>query len=203
MGRAITSYVRSGTGGSRRASRRMGSSRVAARGLLGIVRDYQQLGPEQTLRQLNLDGLASQPAADVFVALLEFVCPPGGAVDEGIARQAMVETIADMAESGVGTFDTLTREQLNDMFLDFIVRSIEGRVMADMGGRGISLPDDIAAVERMQGQLHDFVSGATRGQLTERLDGVANLSDRDIEVKVDQIYEAAFDLIAAAGEDAE
>uniref|UniRef100_UPI001ABC4D1E Qat anti-phage system associated protein QatB n=8 Tax=Pseudomonas aeruginosa TaxID=287 RepID=UPI001ABC4D1E len=203
LGRAMASYIRSGTGGARRASRRMGSSQVAARGILGIVRDIQQLGPEQLLRQLNLGNLAGQPAADVFVALMEFICPPGGAVDEGIARQAMVETIADMADAGVGSFDTLTREQLNDVFLDFIVHSIEGRVMADMGGRGITLPNDVAAVEHMQDQLHDFVSGATRGQLAGRLDGVANLSDRDIEVKVNQIYETAFDLIAAAGEEAE
>lgn len=53
----MASYVRSGTGGARRASRRMGSSQVAARGILGIVRDIQQLGPEQTLRQLNLGNL--------------------------------------------------------------------------------------------------------------------------------------------------
>lgn len=203
LGKAMASYVRSGTGGARRASRRMGSSQVAARGLLGIVRDIQQVGPEQALRQLNLGGLAGQPAADVFVALLEFICPPGGTVDEGIARQAMVETIADMAEAGVGTFDTLTREQLNDVFLDFVVRSIEGRVIADLGGRGITLPDDVAAVENMQEQLHDFVSGATRGHLAGRLDGIAGLSDRDIDERVNQIYEAAFDLIAVAGEEVE
>lgn len=203
LGRAMSSYVRGGTGGARRASRRMGSSQVAARGILGIVRDIQQVGPEQALRQLNLGNLAGQPATDVFVALMEFICPPGGAVDEGIARRAMVETIADMADAGVGSFDTLSHEQLNDVFLDFVVHSIEGRVMADMGGRGITLPDDVAAVEYMQDQLHDFVSGATRGQLAGRLDGIANLSDRDIEVKVNQIYEAAFDLIAVAGEEAE
>lgn len=203
LGRAMAGYVRSGTGSARRASRRMGSSQVAARGLLGLVRNFQQLGPTQTLRQLNLDGFVGQPATDVFVALLEFICPPGGTVDEGIARQAMVETIADMAEAGVGSFDTLTREQLDGVFLDFIVRSIEGRVMADMGGRGITLPDDVAAVERMQDQLHDFVSGATRGHLAEQLNGIANMSDSDIEIKVNQIYEAAFDLIAVAGEGAQ
>lgn len=64
-------------------------------------------GAAETLRQLNLPGLAGRPAADVFVAILEFVCPPGGAVDEAIARQAMLETIGDMAEAGIGSFDTL------------------------------------------------------------------------------------------------
>lgn len=200
LGSALSNYVRNGTGGARRAARRMGSSRAAAGGLLGVVRDFQRLGPTETLRQLNLAGLAAQPAADVFVAILEFICPPGGAVDDAIARQAMLETIGDLAEAGLGSFDTLTPQQLQDVFLDFVSRSIEGRVMADLGGRGIKLPDDVTAVESAQGQLHDFVEGATRGQLAGRLDGLERLSDRDIENVVNQIYEAAFELIAVAGE---
>ncbi|WP_343309668.1 MULTISPECIES: Qat anti-phage system associated protein QatB [Serratia] len=199
----MSSYVRGGNGGARRASRRMGSSQAAARGLLGIVRDIQSQGAAQTLRQLNLGGLAGQPAADVFVSLVEFLCPPGGSVDEGIARHAMMETITDMAEAGLGSFDTLSREQLNDMFLNFIAHSIEGRVIADLGHRGVQVSNDIAAVEHMQDELHDFISGATRGQLAGRLEGIVSLSDRDIEQRVNQIYEAAFNLIAIAGEDVE
>lgn len=200
LGSALSSYVRGGTGGARRAARRMGSSRAVAGGLLGVVHDFQRLGPAETLRQLNLVGLAAQPAADVFVAILEFICPPGGAVDDAIARQAMLETVGDLAEAGVGSFDTLTPKQLQDVFLDFISRSIEGRVMADLGGRGITLPEDIAAVESAQAQLHDFIEGATRGQLARRLEGLERLSDRDIENVVNQIYETAFELIAVAGE---
>jgi len=200
LGSALSGYVRSGTGGARRAARRMGSSRATASGLLGVVRDFHRLGPTETLRQLNLAAMATQPAADVFVAILEFICPPGGGVDDAIARQAMLETIGDLAESGVGSFDTLTPQQLQDVFLDFISRSIEGRVMADLGGRGITLPDDIAAVESAQAQLHDFVEGATRGQLAGRLDSLERLSDRDIESVVNQIYETAFELVAVAGE---
>lgn len=200
LGAALSNYVRSGTGGARRAARRMGSSRAAGARLLGVVRDFQTLGPAETLRQLNLPGLAGRPAIDVFVAILEFVCPPGGAVDEAIARQAMLETIGDMAEAGVGSFDTLTADQMREFFLDFIARSIEGRVMADLGGRGITLPDDVAAVESAQAQLHDFVTGCTRGEISGRLDGVERMSDRDIAGVVDQIYEAAFELVAAAGE---
>ncbi len=200
LGSALSNYVRNGIGGARRAARRMGSSRATARGLLGIVRDFQRLGPAETLRQINLTGLAGRPAADVFVAILEFVCPPGGAVDEAIARQAMLETIGDMAEAGVGNFETLTAAQMQEFFLDFVARSIEGRVIADIGGRGITLPDDVAAVESAQAQLHDFVTGCTRGELSGRLDSVEHLSDRDIEVVVNHIYEAAFELVAVAGE---
>ena len=200
LGKALSNYVRTGTGGSQRAARRMGSSRVTAQRLLGVIRDFQRGGPVEALSQFNLSTFAGHSAADVFTAILEFVCPPGGSVDEAIARQAMMESIGDMAEAGIGSFDTLTPEQRQDFFLDFVAYSIEGRVMSDIGSRGIMLPDDIAAVENAQIQLHDFVTGATRGQLSGRLSSVGSLSDRDIETVVKQIYEIAFELVALAGE---
>lgn len=200
LGSALSNYVRHGTGGAGRASRRMATSRAVGVGLLGIARNVQQFGAAETLRQLNIPVLSGQPATDVFLAILDFVCPPGGALDEAIARQAMLETIGDLADLGVGNFDTMTPDQMNEFFLDFVSRSIEGRVMADLGARGVTLPDDIAAVERAQQQLHDFVTGCTRGALSARLDNIGTLTDQAIEQAVNQIYEAAFDLVAAAGE---
>lgn len=181
----------------------MGTSRAAGARLLGVVRDIQRLGAAEALRQLNLPGLAGRPAADVFLAILEFVCPPGGAVDGAIARQAMLETIGDLADGGVGDFDSMTPDQMQEFFLDVVTRSIEGRVMADLGGRSVVLPDDVAAVENAQQQLHDFVAGCTRGELSGRLDGVERLGDREVERVVNEIYEAAFELVAAAGEAAQ
>ena len=121
LGGALSNYVRSGTGGARRAARRMGASRATGARLLGVVRDIRQFGPAETLRRLDLAGMAGRPAADVFLAMLEFVCPPGGAVDEAIARQAMLEAIGDLAESGAGSFETMTKDQYQEFFLDFIV----------------------------------------------------------------------------------
>ena len=179
----------------------MSASRATSARLLGVVRDVMRIGAAETLRQrLNLPDLAGRPAVEVFLSLTEFLCPPGGAVDEAIARQAMLDAIGDLAEAGVDTFDTLSPDQLHEFFLDFVVRSIEGRVMADLGGRGITLPEDVVAVEYAQQQLHDFVAGCTRGGLAGRLNAVDRLSDRDIERLVDGIYEAAFELVAAAGE---
>lgn len=204
LGSALSHYIRGGTGGAAHAARRMGASRAAATRLLGVVRDVQQLGAAAALRtRIDIEGLAGRPASDVFMALLEVVCPPGGAVDEAIARQAMLDTIAEHASAGVGTFDSMTSDQLNEFFLEVVARSIEGRVMADIGGRGISLPEDVSAVERAQLQLHDFVVGCTRGHLSSHLAKAERGSEAEIERVVTQIYESAFDLILAAAEDAE
>ncbi len=201
LGRALKSYIRGGTGGASQATLRMGSSRKAGASLLGLVRDVSRIGAADTLRQrFDLGELAGRPASQVFVSLLEFVCPPGGAVDEAITRHAMLEAIEDLAEDGLATFESLTPDQLKEFFLAFVARSIEGRVIADIGKRGIALPDTVAAVERVQEQLHDFVSGCTQGELLRQLDGVEHFRERDLERITTSIYEAAFNLVAAAAE---
>lgn len=203
LGKAIASYVRKGTGGASRASRRMGSSRVVAGGLLSIIGDFQQGGATQALQRFNLSNLAGESATTVFVSLVEFLCPPGGSVDEGVSRQAMFDTIADMSDTDVESFDALTAEQLQEIFIGFVVHSIEGRIMADIGKNGIKLPDDIDAIGEIQETLHDFVDGATRVHLRDELRDVSGLSGRAISHKVEQIYELAFELIAREGERAE
>lgn len=200
LGKALVNYVRNGTGGSGRASRRMGSSKVAAGGLLSILGDFQQGGATQALQRFNLGGLSGQPAATVFITLIEFLCPPGGSVDEGIARQAMLDTISDMSESGLDSFDELTSEQLQEVFIGFVVHSIEGRVMADIGHNAIKLPEDIQAIGDIQATLHDFIDTATRTHLRDEIAQTGGLSGSAVESKVEQIYEYAFELIASEGE---
>jgi hypothetical protein len=180
----------------------MGASRVSATNLLGLVRDVQSQGAAQALDRFNLSALSGQPATTVFLASLEFICPPGGAVDEAIARQAMLNAIADLARAEVA-FDTMTGDQLQAFFVEFVVRSIEGRVMADLGHRAITMPADVAAAQRIQDQLYDFVAGCTRTALTGRLDGVARMTDAQINRRVAEIYEAAFEVVAAAAEEDE
>lgn len=210
LGSALSSYVgggggggsRGGTGGAKRAAQRMGSSRAAGAKLLGVVRDFQSVGPVETLRQLDLESMANQPASEVFLAMLEFLCPPGGAIDEAISRQAMLEAIGNLDRDAPTAFAQLAPEQLREFFLDFVSLSIEGRVIADIGARGITLPADIATVENAHEQLHDFIEGCCRVHLSGLLTGLEALSSHDVEQRSNEIYEAAFSLIADAGEDA-
>jgi hypothetical protein len=112
----------------------------------------------------------------------------------------MLETIDKLAEANVGAFEELTPEQLEEFIADFISNTIEARVLNDIGKRGITLPDDVAAVDDIQGQLHDAISGCVRGALAGKLTGLANLGDPDIARLVDRLYEGSFDLIAVLAE---
>lgn len=202
LGGALSRHVGS-SGGPRKAARRMGAARATGARLLGLLQDVARSGIDEALRIRGLQHLAGQPAEAVFMGLIEFISPPGGPIDEAIARQALLDAIGDQVEAGVPDFDSLSPEHLKEFFLDFVIRSIEGRVMSDIGASGVTLPDDVDDVSALQEQLHDFIAGCCRSHLAAELDLIGRLTDRQIDQEIDAIYEAAFGLMADQGEDTE
>lgn len=197
--RGAGQYVKAG-GGGRGAARRMGNSRAVASGIAGLARSFTSQGPAEALRRFNLDGMAGAPAEDVFVALTDMLCPAGGTIDEAIARDAMLETVADLAASGVGNFDELSPDDLHEFFIGVVSRSIEGKILNEVGTKAVSVPADIAGVERVQNMLHDFIEGCVRDEFDARGADLSDLGGGDIESFVDDLYAAALGLIETLGE---
>lgn len=200
MGRAVSGYVSTATGGARQAVKRMGSSRQAGARLYSFLADAQARGPAAALRALNLSALAGQPIEDVFIGIADYVCPMGGTVDEGIARDAFVEMIADLADQGVTDFNALTPDQMQTVFEMFVTNAIEARICNDIGKHGITLPSEVHAVEEVQAQLHDFVSRAVSDALSANQGQAGMLTQQQALQHVDAIYEAAFDMLRVLGE---
>lgn len=197
--RGAGQYV-SASGGGRNAARRMPSAKATASGIAGLARSVASQGATAALRRFNLEVLAGAPAVDVFAALTDALCPPGGTIDEAIARDAMLETVAELAAQGVGNFDELTAEDLQEFFLGVVIHSIEGKILNEVGTNAIRLPPDLAAVERAQRMLHDFVSGCVRDRFADTGRLLAVVDEREIDQFVSDLYAAAFDLMQSIGE---
>ncbi len=197
--RGAGQYV-SASGGGRGAARRMPSSRAVAGGIASLARNFATQGAAEALRPFNLEGLAGAPAVDVFVALTDALCPPGGTIDEAIARDAMLETIAALAAEGVGNFDEMTPTDLQEFFIGVVTRSIEGKILNEVGTNSIRVSPDLAAVERAQRMLHDFVDGCVRDRFAASGSSLADVSSRNIDDFVSDLYGAAFDLMQTLGE---
>src|SRR5690606_9158045 len=127
---------RSGTRGSGNATRRMGASRATGSRALGVLRDFQRDGVVQTLRRLNLAGLAGRPLEDIFIGLTDIVCGDGGSIGEGIAREAWLETVAELEGLDVTDPAALTPDLMREIFLIFITHSVVGRLLQDIGANG-------------------------------------------------------------------
>jgi hypothetical protein len=198
--RAVSDYVRSGTRGSANATRRMGSSRAAAGNLLAVFRGLQRDGVEQTLRRLNLDNLIGRPAEEVLAGLSDAICRDGGSIDEGIARDAWLETVADLDRLGIDDVNTLTPEQIREFFLAFVAHAVETRLFQDIGAKGLRMAQDLASIEAFEAQFRDYIRRSVRDSFASDLAPLANLSDQQISEIVDRTYREAWELLDVWGD---
>jgi hypothetical protein len=168
--------------------------------LLSFLSGAVANGPREALRVLNLERLAGRPIEEIFIGLMDYVCPEGGTLDEGIARDAFIETIADLAESGISDFDSLTAEQMQIIFELYATHAIETRLCNDIGTKAITLPADGAQAASIQRQLVDFIRRSVSDALTRaRPDAQALTPERVFEF-VTRVYEQAYAILQTTAE---
>lgn len=200
MRRAVRDYVRSGTRGSANATRRMKASRDAASGVLGVFRGFQRDGVDTTLRRLNLGTLIGRPPEDVFLGLTDVICRDGGSIDEGIARDAWLETVTELDELGIDDLSTLTAEQMQQVFICFVARAIEARLFQEIGVNGLRIASDLAAIKAFEAEFRSYVRRSVRDSFSGDLTRLGALSDHQIHTLVDQTYREAWELLEVWGD---
>lgn len=200
LGRAVSGYVSSSSGGARSAAQRMGASRGASARLLGFLSDAQARGVREALRALDLESLAGRPIAEIFVGLADYICPGAGTVDEGIAREAYIETIIELASEGLTDLNTFTADQMQTVFELYATHAIEARICNDIGTKAVMMPSDAQAAHRVEKQLRDFIRGGVSDALIRAQEQTPNLTPDRIQSFVDSVYESAFAVLQALGE---
>ncbi len=178
----------------------MGASRTSTGRLLGFLADAQARGPREALRALNLESLAGRPVEEIFLGLMKYVCPRGGSVDEGIARDAFIETIADLADIGITDLDQLTADQTQTVLELYATHAIEDRLCNEIGTKAIALPQDVKAIEATMDQLRDFVRRSVSDSIQRAQTALTALTVDRVQAVVDSVYETAFAFLQAAGE---
>jgi hypothetical protein len=200
LGRAVSQYVAKSAGGARQAAQRMGSSRGTGAGLVRFLNDASANGVREALRTLNLESLAGRPIEEVFAGLADYICPEGGSIDEGIARDAFVETIADLAGAGITDIDALTPGQIQTVFELYATHAIEARICNDVGTKVVTLPADPRAAERVQAQLRDFIQRGVSDAINAVGIDIQSLTSDAVMGFVSNVYQSAFDVLQTMGD---
>lgn len=178
----------------------MGSSRSTGSRLVGFLNDVATNGVREALRTLNLERLAGQPIEEVFAGLADYICPEGGSIDEGISRDAFVETIADLAEAGITNIDALTPAQMQTIFELYATHTIEARLCNDIGTRVVTLPADAQAAALIQSQLRDFIQRGVSDAVNASGVSIQALTQDAVAGFVNGIYQSAFEILQTMGE---
>lgn len=200
LGRAVSKYVSASAGGARQAAQRMGASRRAGARLLSFLVDAQARGVQEALRALNLEALAGRPIAEIFVGLADSICPGASTVDEGIAREAYIETIVELASEGLTDLTTFTPDQMQTVFELYATHAIEARICNDIGTKAVTMPADALAAHSVEQQLRDFIRGGVSDALTRARAETPNLMPERIQGFVDAVYESAFAILQILGD---
>lgn len=178
----------------------MGASRNSGARLLGFLADAQARGVREALRALDLESLAGRPITEIFVGLADYICPGAGTVDEGIAREAYIETIVELASEGLTDLATFTPDQMQTVFELYATHAIEARICNDIGAKAVTMPADAQAAHRVEQQLRDFIRGAVADALTRARAETPNLTPERIQGFVDGVYESAFAILQTLGD---
>ena len=189
---SLSKYVSKGTGGGRTATRRMGSSIPSVSNAIGFAQGVARDGIEKTLSKLGLGNLVGQPAEQALAVLTDVICPPGGPIDQAIAREAWDEAVLELTELDIGDIKDVTAEQWQSLIIDFISRTIEARVINDVGAKGISLPQDVQAIDQLQTDLHEIILGAVTDAVGDKLNVGQTIDQKEIQGMVTDIYDRSF-----------
>jgi hypothetical protein len=198
--RAVSKYVKTGAGGARSATHKMGGARRATGRVASFLQDVRTSGVETALTNLGFAHLVGQPAEAALAALTDAFCPPGGPIDQAIVRDAWDEAVLALADEGIVDLSEVTQEQWYALLKDFITNAIEARVFNEIGSEGISLPPDIAAIDRLHEDLHDIIRGAVDDAVDNRFDDQQTMTQSEIQVVIDGVYDYAFAYLEALEE---
>jgi hypothetical protein len=197
--RAVSGYISGTTGSARNAVRSMGSSRVTSVRLLNFLSSVAERGVQNALQSLKLQNLVGHPIEEIFIGLADYVCPEGGTMDAGIARDAFIQTIADLAENGVTDLNTLNLDQIQTVFELYATHAIEWRLYNEIGQKAITLSVNQDEATRIEKQLNDFIKRGVADALTAARGELEKLTQEHILEFVDNVYEQAFTILIALG----
>lgn len=178
----------------------MGASRSSGARLLSFLADAQARGVREALRTLDLESLAGLPITEIFIGLADYICPGAGTVDEGIAREAYIETIVELASEGLTDLTTFTPDQMQTVFELYATHAIEARICNDIGTKAVTMPADAQTAHRVEQQLRDFIRGGVADALTRARADTPNLTPERIQGFVDGVYESAFAILQTLGD---
>jgi len=200
LGRAISSYISTSSGGVRLAAQRMGSSRATSVRLLSFLVNAQTHGAKEALSTLNLEILAGRSIDEVFIGLADFICPNSGTIDDGIAREAFIETLIELVEQEITDLDAMTPEQMQIVFEIYATHAIEARICNDIGTKIIMAPANEQVALNVQEQLRDFIRNGVSDAFTVARAEMPTLTHNQVNAFVDLVYERAFKILQALGE---
>lgn len=201
MRNAISRYVSRSMGGSSRATTRLGSARSSTARLYGVLSTLSGSGSVRDIaQQLSIDNLEGLPASKFFAKIASFICPDGGTNDEGMARSAYFDTIADNPELFDKSTEQLTAAECSSILQNYMCKVVMEHVMNDIANKTVILPDDIDEVSHIEGLVEQLIKQSVSDACAEVQQNNVRLTDNIAQEITDSIYQKTYEILERQGD---
>ncbi len=203
IGSVARSYV-AASGGARGAALGARAGRASTSRLGSFLADGLRNGFAAAAEHLGLTDLVGRPARFLLARLVDVLAPVGALREEGIARTAMIQTLAELFETqavesdGLGALDALNSAGAERAIRLYIVNYVNARFQHELGNcieRGATSEQ---AANRLMSQIKGYIAARVRMDLGRR--SVVNIDWRGVPGRqiVDRIFQDAYSLIGRA-----
>jgi len=198
--KATSQYVKQSLGGAKNATTRLGSAKSSTARLVSIFNDFANKGIAETSKKYGLGELIGKSAKEVFLHIMDFVCPDGGSTDEGIARSSYIETLMTLSDLENKTIENLSDAEFLTFTQTYMTNVIQERLLNDIGNKAVSLPNDISEVEFIQRQIKGYIAGAVSDSISALKLDIKNIDNSQTQQIVEVVYEKAYNILASLEE---
>lgn len=197
---AISQYVRHSTGGVRGAVNRLGSAKASTAKLFGVLGAFSEGGAGAVQDYLNTYNLVGIRADEALRSITDLICDDGGITNEGIARDAYIDTLADMKELRNVNFEDLLPEQIMLFLEGCMARIVVGKLLNDIGNKTLFIPRSLQEAGNVKKRMIDLVRGII-GDIIAEMKLTPDRIQRDKTHAIsDRVYEMVYSSFAAKGE---
>jgi len=158
MKRGLRHYVRSGLGGSKRASQRMARTARNAGTLFGVLHALSMGTTSPIDLGIEVAKLAGRPAREIVDRIAIALSPSDGTLDSEANRQSITQAFSEFLKREPDADLTHLSEQQIELVMElYIANDICGRIELDVGKTILEkAPSVVTAMQRLE-QMYNYV----------------------------------------------
>lgn len=198
--KAISGYVYKTSGGAKQAARKMGSSRTVAAKLFSFLNESLEKGVDNVLKSINLETLKEQSLSEILLAIFDMIAPEGGTIDQGIARDALSQTIVDVFDLKID-IKKLNTKVIKAIIDKYITNAICEKLYNEIGTSTIAQIKKLPDIDKIDAQIKGFIGNAV-ADASNKVFGNSQKFDQNKIVKItEEIFIQAFTIVSGLGKE--
>ena len=157
-------------------------------------------GINEVAHQLSINNLEGLSASSFFTKIASFVCPDGGPNDEGMARSAYFDTIAENQMLYEKKIEELTAQDCMSILQKYMSKVIMEHIKNDIANKIIILPNDINEISRIEGSVEQLIQQSVADACAEIQQNNLQMTNTKAEQITDSIYKKTYEILEGQGE---